>query len=81
MVGASDIYTDYFSVEKRPFTLLPDPDFLYWTPEHRAAFMILEYGIVMRAPITVLTGEVGAGKTTLLQHLLHSIEDDIPISA
>jgi len=79
MVGASDIYTDYFGMQERPFTLLPDPDFLYWTPEHRAAFTILEYGIVMRAPITVLTGEVGAGKTTLLQHLLHSIEDDTHI--
>ena len=79
MVRASDIYTDYFGMRERPFKLLPDPDFLYWTPEHRAAFTILEYGIVMRAPITVLTGEVGAGKTTLLQHLLHAIEGDIRI--
>ena len=79
MVGASDIYTGFFGMHERPFTLLPDPDFLFWTPEHRAAFTILEYGIVMRAPITVLTGEVGAGKTTLLQHLLQSIEDDTTI--
>jgi general secretion pathway protein A len=66
-------------MRERPFTLLPDPDFLYWTQGHRAAYTILEYGIVMRAPITVLTGEIGAGKTTLLQHLLHSIQDDTRI--
>lgn len=66
-------------MRERPFTLLPDPDFLYWTQGHRAAYTILEYGIVMRAPITVLTGEIGAGKTTLLQHLLNSIQDDTRI--
>jgi general secretion pathway protein A len=79
MVSASDIYTDFFGMKERPFTLLPDPDFLVWTPGHRAAFTILEYGIVMRAPITVLTGEIGAGKTTLLQHLMQSISDDTTI--
>ncbi|MEL6519327.1 MAG: AAA family ATPase [Pseudomonadota bacterium] len=79
MVGASDIYTEYFGLRERPFTLLPDPDFIYWSRGHRAAYTILEYGIVMRAPITVLTGEVGAGKTTLLQHLLNSIQDDTTI--
>ncbi|MBM7068986.1 ExeA family protein [Actibacterium sp. 188UL27-1] len=79
MVGASDIYTEYFGLRERPFTLLPDPDFVFWSRGHRAAYTILEYGIVMRAPITVLTGEVGAGKTTLLQHLLNSIQDDTTI--
>lgn len=79
MVGSCDIYTDHFGFTERPFSLLPDPDFVYWSRGHRAAYTILEYGIVMRAPITVLTGEVGAGKTTLLQHLLQSIEEDTTI--
>ena len=40
---------------------------------------MLEYGILTRAPITLITGDVGAGKTTLLQHLLASIEDDVKV--
>lgn len=64
-----------FGLRERPFTLLPDPDFLYWTPAHKRAFAVLEYGVLARAPITVITGEVGAGKTTLVQKLLHSFDD------
>ncbi|MEX0351329.1 MAG: ExeA family protein [Paracoccaceae bacterium] len=64
---------------ERPFTLLPDPDFLYWSPDHKRAFSVLEYGMMTRAPITVVTGEVGAGKTTLLQKLLQTLDDDVTI--
>lgn len=74
-----DIYTNHFKMRERPFTLVPDPDFLFWSPAHTRAFAILEYGIVTRAPITLITGEVGAGKTTLVQHLLQSLEEDVTI--
>jgi len=73
------LYTEQFHLTERPFNLLPDPDFIFWTPMHRRAYSILEYGILTRAPITVITGEVGAGKTTLLQKLLKSIPDDVTI--
>ncbi len=73
------LYTDFFGLSERPFTLLPDPDFLYWSPQHKRAFAVLEYGIIARAPITLITGEVGAGKTTLLQALLRSVDDDVTI--
>lgn len=74
-----DIYTEHFSLRERPFSLVPDPDFLFWSPAHRRAFSILEYGILTRAPITLITGEVGSGKTTLLHHLLKSVGDDVRI--
>ena len=74
-----EIYTGHFKMHERPFTLVPDPDFLFWSPAHKRAHAILEYGIVTRAPITMITGDVGAGKTTLLQHLLRSFDDDICI--
>lgn len=74
-----EIYTNHFQMRERPFTLVPDPDFLFWSPAHKRAFAILEYGIVTRAPITLITGDVGAGKTTLLHHLLQSIEEDVTI--
>ncbi len=79
MTSSLDIYTSYFGLTERPFSLVPDPGFLYWSPAHKRAFGILEYGIMTRAPITLITGEVGAGKTTLLHHLLKSVESDVRI--
>ena len=79
MNSTIDIYTDHFQLDERPFSLVPDPDFLFWGPAHARAYAILEYGIVTRAPITLITGEVGAGKTTILHHLLRQIEDDVRI--
>lgn len=74
-----DIYREHFELNERPFSLVPDPDFMFWSPQHRRAFSMLEYGLLTRAPITLITGEVGAGKTTLLHHLLRSVEDDVRI--
>jgi len=79
MTSSIDIYTSFFGLTERPFSLVPDPSFLYWSALHKRAFSILEYGIMTRAPITLITGEVGAGKTTLLHHLLHSVGDDVRI--
>ena len=78
-MSGSNFFAHAFGLTERPFTLLPDPDFLYWTAAHKRAFAVLEYGVMTRAPITVVTGEVGAGKTTLLQKLLRSIGPDTTI--
>jgi len=74
-----DIYTDFFGLNERPFSLVPDPDFLFWSGPHKTAYTMLEYGVLTRAPITLITGDVGAGKTTLMQHLLRSLGDDVQI--
>lgn len=74
-----ELYTSFFGFTERPFTLSPDPDFLFWSKSHKRAFTVLEYGIMTRAPLTVVTGEVGAGKTTLVQHLLASMGADTTI--
>ncbi len=79
MSGTLDIYTDHFELTERPFSLVPDPDFMFWSNHHKNAYSMLEYGILTRAPITLITGEVGAGKTTLLHHLLKSVEDDVHV--
>lgn len=80
MGSTLDIYTAHFGLTERPFSLVPDPDFLFWSDHHRRAFSMLEYGILTRSPITVITGEVGAGKTTLLHHLLKSVDEDVQIA-
>lgn len=79
MRSSLNIYTDFFGLSERPFSLVPDPDFIYWSAGHQRAFTMLEYGIMTSAPITLITGEVGAGKTTLLHHLLKSVDDDVQI--
>lgn len=69
-------YLDSFGFKERPFTLVPDPSFLYWSEQHKRAFSVLEFGILSRAPITLVTGSVGCGKTTLLRHLLRNMEGE-----
>jgi general secretion pathway protein A len=73
------IYNEHFGLSERPFTLLPDPDFLYWSENHTRAYAMLEYGMMTSAPITVITGEIGAGKTTLLRQLLRQLPEDITV--
>jgi type II secretory pathway predicted ATPase ExeA len=79
MSSSLNIYTDFFGLRERPFSLVPDPEFIYWSKPHARAFSMLEYGLLTRAPITLITGEVGAGKTTLLHHLLKTVGDDVVI--
>ncbi len=69
-------YLENFGFTERPFTLVPDPAFLYWSDQHKRAFSVLEFGILSRAPITLITGSVGCGKTTLLRQLLKQIESN-----
>jgi len=78
-MSMNGLYSDYFGLRERPFKLLPDPDFLFWSKIHKRAYAVLEYGILSSAPITVITGEVGAGKTTLVQQLLQSIDDTVTV--
>ncbi|TCM78980.1 ExeA family protein [Rhodovulum steppense] len=76
---SSSLYNAHFGFTERPFSLVPDPDFLFWTRAHARAFSVLEYGLVTRAPLTVVTGEVGTGKTTLIQALLRRVDDEVTV--
>ena len=66
-------YLGHFGLTVPPFSLLPDPDFLFWSPSHARAHAVLEYGLMSRAPLIVVTGEIGAGKTTLVHQLLRGL--------
>ncbi len=76
---SQDMYAGYFGLTKRPFTLVPDPEFLFWSQQHRRAFAVLEFGVMARAPITLITGEIGSGKTTLLHALLGRMTEDLRV--
>jgi len=68
------MYEEFYGLRERPFTLIPDPDFLYLSPQHKLARAYLEYGLSQRLGFIVLTGEVGTGKTTLIKSLLKSAD-------
>ena len=76
---SNKLYLDFFKLTERPFTLVPDRNFMFWSKQHTRAYSILEFGILSSAPITLITGEVGAGKTTLVQALLASIQKDVTV--
>lgn len=73
------MYEQFYRLRERPFLTVPDPDFLIWTEGHSLAFAMLRYGLMSRAPITVITGEIGAGKTTLLRQLLREAPNDLVV--
>src|SRR5216683_1621381 len=67
------IYEAYYNCRQEPFSLSPDPRFLYLSPSHREALAQLRYTVAERKGFAVLTGEVGYGKTTLVRALLESL--------
>ena len=68
------MYETFYGLREKPFSILPDPDLIYWGPTHRMAFSMLEFGVMNNAQFTVITGDVGSGKTTLVRHLLKRLD-------
>ncbi|OCX66401.1 ATPase [Thioclava sp. SK-1] len=75
----SDLYAQYFGLTERPFTLLPDPSLIYWSAQHSRALTVLRYGLMSRAPVTLVSGEIGSGKTTLVQAILQEMDQDLTV--
>lgn len=64
------MYEAHYGLRAKPFTLVPDPEFLFLGTRHKMALTLLEYGLVNGSAFIVITGEPGTGKTTLLNQLL-----------
>jgi len=73
------MYTQHFGLTKKPFSLSPDPQFLYLSPRHKKTLTILQYGIMSQAGVTVITGEIGSGKTTVIRHVLNVLGDECAV--
>jgi general secretion pathway protein A len=73
------MYRTFYKLREKPFSLLPDPAFLYTSDKHRKALAKLRSGILNRAGTTLITGEIGSGKTTLIQHLIREMENEVTI--
>jgi general secretion pathway protein A len=70
------MYLDFHGLREKPFSLTPDPRFIFLSKYHREAFAHLLYGINNRVGFIALTGEVGTGKTTVLRSLLSQLDAD-----
>ncbi len=73
------MYKNFYQLQEKPFSLLPDPNFLYFGKKHSMAYSMLEYGLASEAGFTVITGEVGCGKTTLIRHLLNQMPQELTV--
>ena len=71
------MYLDFFQLKEFPFSITPDPRYLYLSPGYRSAFEHLRYGITHRRGFIELTGEVGCGKSTLCRAVLEDLGDQI----
>ena len=71
------MYESFYGFAEPPFSLTPDPRFLWPSETHEEGFATLYYGITRRKGFLLLTGEVGTGKTTLLRAAIDQIPSDI----
>lgn len=73
------MYEKFYGLSNKPFSLLPDPEFLFPSKKHRMALTLLEYGLMNQASFSVITGGIGTGKTTLIRQLLNQMERDMVV--
>lgn len=73
------MYEKHFGFREKPFSLTPDPAFLYLGRKHSMALTMLEYGVTNDAPIIVISGEIGSGKTIVIRHLLNTLQEDTTV--
>jgi len=74
------MYYEYFGIREAPFSIAPNPQYLYMSERHREALAHLLYGIKSDGGFILLTGEVGTGKTTVCRCLLEQIPEDVNIA-
>ncbi len=70
------MYYDFFNLKEHPFRLTCETKFFYLSPEHTHANAMMEFALIKRQGLMLLTGEVGTGKTMLVQHFLSRIDEN-----
>ncbi len=74
------MYTHFFKLREPPFSITPDPTYLYLSPRHQEALGHLLYGTGQHGGFVQLTGEVGTGKTTIVRTLLAQKLDNVDVA-
>ncbi len=70
------MYLEHFGLNQKPFSIAPDPSFIYLSEKHREALAHLMYGLESDGGFVLITGEVGTGKTTLLRNLIAQVPEN-----
>src|SRR5574338_146733 len=68
------MHEEYYGFTEKPFSLTPDPKYLYKSESHASAFELLQYAIRRREGFCVVTGDIGTGKTTLCRAVLDQLD-------
>jgi general secretion pathway protein A len=68
------MYEEYYGFSEKPFSLTPDPKYLFKSSTHASAFELLQYAIRRREGFVVISGDIGTGKTTLCRALLEQLD-------
>ena len=68
------MYEQYYGFVEKPFSLTPDPKYLYRSESHNNAFELLQYALERREGFVVITGDIGTGKTTLCRAVLEQTD-------
>ena len=74
------MYLEHFGLDSAPFSITPDPRFVYLTRRHREALAHLLYGLREGGGFVQLTGEVGTGKTTICRMLLQQLPEQVDVA-
>src|SRR5436190_3117427 len=74
------MYTQFFKLNQAPFSIAPDPRYLFMSERHREALAHLLYGVSGGGGFVLLTGEIGAGKTTVCRCFLEQIPPDCNVA-
>ena len=74
------MYLDFFGLKEHPFSIAPDPRYLYMSERHREALAHLLYGVTGQGGFIVLTGEVGTGKTTICRCFLNQVPKNTDVA-
>ncbi len=71
------MYLSFYELDRKPFEITTDPEFLWLSEKHKESLAILQYGIMENKGCLLLTGDVGTGKTTLIHALEQTLGDDV----
>jgi len=74
------MYEEYYGFKEKPFQIVPNPEYLYLSDNHRNALTYLEYGLQENVGFILLSGEIGSGKTTLIQYILNKLGPDTEVA-
>ena len=73
------MYESYYGLTEKPFSIQPDPEYLFLSKRHNLAYTMLEYSIQNHAGYTVICGDIGCGKTTLIHHLMNNYKSELTV--